>query len=120
VQIIAGGEPENKEKESFMGELIQGDPWIWVIVQNDGTVEQFVGLHDKQDRTDYIPCFLEKNQALQCFINLPREKGMKYEAQAVRYTELVRDSAAGGFMIHVLNGAGEILEKNDPRHGGGN
>ena len=45
---------------------------------------------------------------------------MKYEAQAVRYTELVRDSAAGGFMIHVLNGAGEILEKNDPRHGGGN
>ena len=41
---------------------------------------------------------------------------MKYEAQAVLYTELLRDSAAGGFMIHVLNGAGEIQEKIDPEH----
>lgn len=99
-----------------MSELIQGDPWVWVIVQNDGTVEQFTGLHDKQEQADYIPCFTAKDQALQCFINMPRKKGVKYEAQAVLYTELVRDSAESGFMIYVLNGAGEILEKKDPRH----
>ncbi|MBW2591707.1 MAG: hypothetical protein JRE58_01675 [Deltaproteobacteria bacterium] len=99
-----------------MSGLIQGDPWVWVIVQNDGVEEQFVGLHDKQAQTDYIPCFLKKDQALECFINMPRERGMKYEAQAVLYTELVLDSAAGGFMIHLLNDSGEILEKIDPKH----
>ncbi len=99
-----------------MSQLIKGDPWVWVIIQNNGAMEQFVGLHDKQDKADYIPCFLTKEQALGCFINMPREPGMKYEAQAVLYTELLRDSAAGGFMIHVLNGAGEIQEKIDPEH----
>ena len=97
-----------------MSKLIQGDPWVWVIVQNNGAAEQFVGLHDIEGRTDYIPCFLSRDHAMQCFINLPRERGMKFEAQAVLYTELVLDSAAGGFMIYVLNGEGEILEKNNP------
>ena len=98
-----------------MSQLIQGDPWVWVIVQNDGAVEQFAGLHDEQDRTDYIPCFIEKDQAQSCLINLPRERGMRYEIHAVQYTNLVRDSAAGGFMIHVINGSGEILERIDPK-----
>ncbi len=99
-----------------MSELIKGDPWVWVMVQNGHAMDQFVGLHDKKTQADYIPCFLRKDEALQCFINMPRERGMRYEAQAVRYTELALDSAAGGFMIYVLSGDGKILEKNDPKN----
>ena len=96
-----------------MSGLIQGNPWVWVIVQGQDGLEQFVGLHDQAEANDYIPVFLKKEEALQCFINLPRQEGIKYEAQAVRYVELVRDSVKNGFRIFILNGDGQILEKID-------
>ena len=96
-----------------MSKLIEGNPWVWVIVQGESGTEQFVGLHDQVDDADYIPAFMKKEAALQCFINLPREKGIKYETQAVRYEELVKDAANSGFKIFLLNGEGQILEKID-------
>lgn len=97
-----------------MSKLIQGNPWVWVVVQDPGKNEQFMGLHDKDRDVSFIPTFLTKEEALQCFINMTREKGHKYEAQAILYEELAHDSAENGFMLFIMNGAGEVLEEIKP------
>jgi len=94
-----------------MSKLIHGNPWVWVVVQESGGNEQFMGLHDQEENIGFIPVFISKEEALECFQNLPREKGVKYEVQAIQYDELVRQSAQNGFMLFILNNSGEILEK---------
>jgi hypothetical protein len=58
--------------------------------------------------------FLEKEDALQCLNLLARDENRKYEAQAIQYDQLAHDAAEHGFMLFVLNNAGEILEKITP------
>ena len=40
-----------------------------------------------------------------------REKGLKYEVQAILYEDLSQRAGEYGFMLFLLNGAGEVLEK---------
>jgi hypothetical protein len=42
------------------------------------------------------------------------DKDRKYEAQAVHYDDLIQEASAGGFMVFLLNGDGEILDKITP------
>lgn len=97
-----------------MEKVEDGDQWVWVVVQDPGEEEQFLGQHDKEENISFIPAFRSKDDALQCFMNMAREKGRKYEVQAVLYEALSKDAAAGGFMIFLLNANGEILEKIKP------
>ena len=89
----------------------QPDAWIWVIVQNPGSDEQFLGQYDDKKDLSFIPAFYEKDIANQCLGRLITEKGTKYEAQAILYDELVKDAAQHGFFIFMLNADGEILEE---------
>jgi hypothetical protein len=97
-----------------MSALIQGNPWVWVVVQDPGGDEQFLGQHDEDKNISYIPTFLEKQDASQCLNLLMRDENRKYEVQAIQYEQLARDAAEHGFMLFVLNNAGEILEKITP------
>jgi len=97
-----------------MSEHIKGDPFVWVAVVDPGLGEQYVGLHDEQADTDFIPMFLEKEEALKCYHLMAREKGRKYEIQAVHYSELCRSAAAGGFVLFLLDGDGRELERIVP------
>ena len=90
------------------------DQWVWVIVQDPGEGEQFLGQHDKQENISFIPAFHSKEDAQQCFMNMTRLKGRKYEVQAILTEELVKDAAAGGFMIFLLNENGDVLERIKP------
>jgi hypothetical protein len=45
---------------------------------------------------------------------MKRDKRKKYEVQAIEYNELARDASKHNFMLFILNGAGEILEKIKP------
>ena len=90
------------------------DQWVWVIVQDPGKKEQFLGQHDAQENISFIPAFHSKEAAQQCFTNMARHKGCKHEVQAILYQELSKNAAAGGFMIFMLNENGEILEKITP------
>jgi hypothetical protein len=90
------------------------DEWVWVIVQDPGANEQFLGQHDKQENISFIPAFHSKEEAQQCFLNLARQKGRKYEVQAILYEELAKDAAANGFMIFLLDENGDVLEKIKP------
>jgi hypothetical protein len=47
-------------------------------------------------------------------MDLSRQKGRKYEVQAILFEELSKDASAGGFMIFLLNENGEVLEKIKP------
>jgi hypothetical protein len=97
-----------------MGSVIQGNPWVWVVVLDPGKNEQFLGQHDQEDDISFIPVFLDKEEALQALDRLAREEGHRYEVQAIQYEELARSSAQHGFMLFILNAKGEILEKLKP------
>ena len=97
-----------------MSKLIQGNPWVWVVVQDPGGDEHFLGQFDKEKDVSYILTFLEKEEALECLKHMALEEGKKYEVQAIQYEELARNSIENGFMLYILNGSGEILEKINP------
>ena len=97
-----------------MSKLIQGNPWVWVVVLDPGENEQFLGQYDQEKEVSYIPTFLEKEEALQSLEHLAREQEHKYEVQAIQYEELARNAAENGFMLFILNSKGEILETIKP------
>jgi hypothetical protein len=97
-----------------MGTVIQGNPWVWVVVLDPGKNEQFLGQHDQEDDISFIPVFLNKEEALQALNRLALGQGRRSEVQAIQYEELARSSAEHGFMLFILNAKGEILEKIKP------
>ena len=64
---------------------------------------------EKKDES-FIPVFLEKITAQIGLDYLVREKGHKYEIQAILFEELVHHAAENGFNVYVLNGSGHIME----------
>lgn len=98
-----------------MTKEIKSDTWIWVIVQNPGANEQFLGQHDEETNVSFIPAFHQKEDAQQCLIQLTTEKKKKYEAQAICFEELAKDAAQNDFMIFMLDQDGKILEKIKPK-----
>ena len=94
-----------------MNDLIKKDQWVWVVIQNPGGNEQFLGQHDDEKNESFIPVFLEKDEAHQGLNFLVSEKGHKYEVQAIQFEDLSQRATEHGFMLYVLNGSGEVLEK---------
>ncbi|UCF82035.1 MAG: hypothetical protein JSV50_12555 [Desulfobacteraceae bacterium] len=94
-----------------MSTLIEKDQWVWVVIQDPGGNEQFLGQHDDEKNESFIPVFLEKEEAEKGLELLQREKSHKYEVQAIQYEDLVERAAEYGFMLFLLSGAGEILDK---------
>ncbi len=90
---------------------LNSDTWIFVVIQNPGKDEHFLGLHDDQMDVAYIPAFLNKDDAQSCLIHLPTERGKKYEVQAIMYEELAQDASQNGFLIFILDGDGNIIDK---------
>jgi hypothetical protein len=90
------------------------DHWVWVVVQEPGGKEQFLGQYDKQQDISYIPAFNSKEAAQQCFLHMTRRSDCKYEIQAILLEELAKDAGGSGFIIYLLNGSGDILKKIKP------
>jgi len=98
-----------------MSKKIKDDQWVWIVVQDPGEKEQFLGQRDETKDMSFIPTFLEKDAALQCMNHLALERGHKYEVQAILYEDLVPKADEQGFLLLVLNESGEVLEKIDPK-----
>ncbi len=94
-----------------MSKLIEKDQWVWIVIQDPGGVEQFLGQQDAKNDETFIPVFLKKEEAHQGLSFLVRDKGLKYEVQAILYEDLSQRAGEYDFMLFVLNGAGEVLEK---------
>ena len=97
-----------------MHELINENGWVWVFVQDPGKEERYVGQHYQEDNISFIPAFIDKEDALKCYGRMKLEMDRKYEAQAVHYDDLIREAAIHGFVVFLLNGQGEILDKIIP------
>ena len=85
---------------------------VWVVIQDPGGSEQFLGQHDTEGNLSFIPAFLEKEEAEKGLELLQREKGRKYEVQAIQFEDLSHRAAEHGFRLFILNGSGDVLEKN--------
>ena len=93
---------------------LEENPMVWVIVQTVDNVEQFVGQHSADLDIMFIPFFQEKEDAQQGMSLIRREKGSRYEVQAVRFRELARDAAKHGFLLFQTDADGHVLDKIDP------
>lgn len=93
---------------------LEENPMVWVIVQTVDGLEQFVGQHNPDLDIRYIPFFADKEEAQQGLSLLKREKGRRYEIQAVRFRLLAGDAAENGFLLFRSDADGRILDKIDP------
>jgi hypothetical protein len=101
----------HQERDTPMSQYLAHNPFVWVTVIDPGAGEQFLGLHDETDNVDFIPVFLEKDDALKCYHFMARDPGRKYEVQAMRYLELCRTAQTNGFLVFLLDGDGRVIEK---------
>lgn len=84
--------------------------WLWVVVYDKDTEGHYLGLYDEERDANFIPAFDSKEAASDCFLDLPREKGKKYEIQAVHIEELTKDAEKAGFSIALVNQDGKIVK----------
>ena len=94
--------------------MIQHDQWVWVVVQNPGGNEQFLGQRDETEGISFIPVWLEKDAALDGLKLLARDQGLTYEVQAIQYETLAPRAAEAGFRLFVLDASGKVLEQIAP------
>ncbi len=85
--------------------------WVYVVVCEPDKEATFLGLHDEEKQIDFIPAFETKDAANDCFLSLPREKGKKYEIQAVHIEELYEDAQKNGFIVAMLDSDGNIQKQ---------
>lgn len=83
--------------------------WVYVVVCDPENSASFLGLHNKEKDVDFIPAFETKDAANDCFLSLPREKGKKYEVQAVLLEELYADAAKNGFIVAIVDHDGKVV-----------
>jgi hypothetical protein len=98
-----------------MPEKIKKDTWLWLIAENPGENEQFLGQIDTENNISFIPAFLEKDAALQGLHLLVRDKKVKFEIQAIQCRDLTPKLAEEGFFLFVLDAEGNVLEKITPQ-----
>jgi len=97
-----------------MSQSIKNHQWVYVVIQDPEKDAQYLGQYETESDTAFIPVFIEKEHALMCINLLAKEKGKKYEVQAVMFDHLAEHAKAGGFMLYVLNSEGAIEEKISP------
>lgn len=86
-----------------------GEGWVWVIVYDKDAEGHYLGLYDEEQDVHFIPAFASKEDANDCYIDLPREKGKKYEVQAVHIEELNEDAEKAGFVVAMLDSEGKVF-----------
>lgn len=93
---------------------MQHDQWIWVVVQDPGGNEQFLGQRDDEKGISFIPVWLEKDAAEEGMRLLARIPGARYEAQAIQYETLAPKAKEEGFHLVLLDASGRVLEQIAP------
>lgn len=93
-----------EEKESV-------DVWVYVFVCDPGSAESFLGLYNKEKDVNFIPAFQSKEEANDCFLTLPREKGKKYELQAIHIEELHDEATKAGFAVALIDSDGKVIKE---------
>lgn len=94
-----------------MTEQKNSESWVYAFVCEPGANESFLGLNDQEKDLNLLPVFRTKEEAQDCYLELPREKGKKYELQAVHVEDIQEFAQKGGFTIAVLDGSGRLVRE---------
>jgi len=89
----------------------KGKGWVYVFVCDPGSNESFLGIHSEGEGLNLLPAFRSKEDANDCFLSLPREKGERYELQAVHIDELHEDAGKNGFVVTMVDSEGKIIKE---------
>lgn len=90
---------------------IDKETWLWVIVQDPGGNEMFLGQHDSKSGVSFVPAFYEKDEAKAGLDLINKDESLKYEVQAIKYGLLEQYCSENGFVVFVCNSYGEVLLK---------
>lgn len=90
---------------------LEKDTWLWVIIQDPGGNEMFLGQYDKEKDISFIPAFYEKDDAKNSLDLIHKDETLKYEVQAIKYGLLEQYCRENNFTVFICNSAGEILSK---------
>lgn len=82
-----------------------------MVVAKSEEGEDYLGLYDKEEKVNFIPAFRTKDDAQDCFLSLPREKGKRYEIQAVHIDELQEQARKYDFLVTLVDKDGKILKQ---------
>ena len=85
--------------------------WVYVFVCEPGKDESFLGLYSAEKDVNFIPAFQSREEANDCFLTLPREKGKKYELQAVHIEELNDVATKSGFTVALVDSDGKVIKE---------
>ena len=88
---------------------VKKEGWVYVFVCDPGGSESFLGLYNEEKKINFIPVFRSKDEANDCFLTMPREKGRKYELQAVHIDELNEQATANDFTVAFFDSDGNLV-----------
>jgi len=94
-----------------MEENNNSDEWVYVFVCDPGPKETYFGLYNDEKDLNFIPVFRTREEANDCFLELPRTKGVKHECQAVHIEEISEAAEKNGFEIAVVDADGKVVKE---------
>ncbi|KJR96964.1 MAG: hypothetical protein VR65_26390 [Desulfobulbaceae bacterium BRH_c16a] len=94
-----------------MAENAKIEGWVYVFVCDPEKDETFLGLYNEEKDIHFIPAFRTKEEANDCFLNLPREKGRKYELQAIHIEELHKEATKNNFAVAMVDQEGKVIKE---------
>lgn len=92
-----------------MEENTASDEWVFVFVCDPGPNETYFGLYNEEKDLNFIPAFRTREEANDCFLELPRKKGVKHECQAVHVEELTETAEKNGFVVTLVDSDGKVI-----------
>lgn len=90
---------------------IDANAWVYILVQNPGADERIVGQEDTQNDISFIPMFMDRDSANAGVVHIPKEKGKKYEIQAIIFEDLEKYAAENKFILFVIDDEGKVIDK---------
>lgn len=94
-----------------MEENSNAQGWVYVFVCNHGQEESYLGLYNQEKDVNFIPAFQTKEEANDCYLDLPREKGVKYELQAIHIEDLNQAAEKNEYVVALVNSDGKIIKE---------
>ena len=94
-----------------MENLTRDQEWVWVIIERHTTDEQLLGQFDQERRESFIPVFRNKDDGFMCLGRMTKKPDHDYQLQAMRFGDVAKAARENLFMIFILGGGGEILDR---------
>ena len=84
--------------------------WLWIVVEQQGNVENLFGQYDEEKDAFFIPAFYDRENAEACLPLMQKVPDRSYEIQAMRAVEVTKAAQSHSYQLFILDGTGRVLE----------